>query len=222
MYFSSSGGHARVPLVLVCGTQTLTRRALVSRLLMQLPTRFFKLLAQRPESPRAFDDHVAQWFDGAMGAIEGDCLCCGLGSGLGDALRSIFLSALSSRGERLERVLIDTDTIRVEQLRQTLRHTPFLGQRFVHHATLWVVEPAEFDAQRLYSVLLDTPDPAVRVSQAGGAIGTVVVSQPVGCERAAFEAAFDTIRDTIAATAPEIGIVRGFSDTLAADMRLLP
>jgi hypothetical protein len=222
MYFSSSSGHARVPLVLVCGTQTFARRALVSRLLRQLPTRFFTLLAQRPESLSAFDGHVVQWFDGAMGANEGDCLCCGLGSGLGDALRRIFLSALSSRGERLERVLIDTDTIRVEQLRQTLRHTPFLGQRFVHHATLWVVEPAEFDAQRLNSVLLDTPGPAARVSQVGGVIRSVVVSQPVGCERVRFEAAFEAIRDTIAAAAPEIGVVRCFSDTLAADMRLLP
>ena len=222
MYFSSSGGHARVPLVLVCGTQTLTRRALVSRLLMQLPTRFFKLLAQRPESPRAFDDHVAQWFDGAMGAIEGDCLCCGLGSGLGDALRSIFLSALSARGERLERGLIDAGNIRAEQLQQTLKHTPFLGQRFVYQATLWVLDPSEFDVQRLGAILFGVPSTPVSPLHHALPIGCLVVHQPPGWEIETFETAFESIQRAACEIYPEIAVVRLFSETLASDMGLLP
>ena len=180
------------------------------------------MLAQRPESIDAFDGVDVQWFDGAMGTVDEDCLCCGLRSGLGDALRSIFLSALSARGERLERGLIDSGSIRAEQLQQTLKHTPFLGQRFVYQATLWVLDPSEFDVRRLREILFGVSSGPVGARHDLLPIGCVVVNQPAGWAIGTFETAFEKIQRAVLAVSPEIGVVRLFSESLAADMSLLP
>jgi hypothetical protein len=222
MFYSSSKAIGRVPLTLVCGEQSALRRLFVSRLLRQLPPQSFKLLAQRPESTDAFHEHDVQWFDGAMGAVDEDCLCCGLRSGLGDALRSIFLSALSARGERLERGLIDAGNIRAEQLQQTLKHTPFLGQRFVYQATLWVLDPSEFDVQRLGAILFGVPSTPVSPLHHALPIGCLVVHQPPGWEIETFETTFENIQKAACEIYPEIAVVRLFSETLASDMGLLP
>lgn len=205
MYFSSSKELGRVPLILVCGEDVSVRRSFVNRLLAQFNSHFFTLLAQRPEVEGAFEDRAVRWFDGAMGEVNEDCLCCGLRSGLGDALRSIFLSALSTRAESLERVLIDASAIRREQLGQTLRHTPFLGQRFVHQSTIWVVDPAGFDVRHIDA----------------GLGGCVVVNRPDGWRPEAFESAFEDIEKAVAAVSSELATVRLFSETLVADMRLI-
>lgn len=202
MYFSSSKELGRVPLILVCGEDVSARRAFVNRLLAQLTPHFFTLLAQRPEVEGAFHERAVRWFDGAMGEVNEDCLCCGLRSGLGDALRSIFLSALSTRAEPLERVLIDVSAIRREQLGQTLRHTPFLGQRFMHQSTIWVVDPTGFDVRRIDARLG----------------GCVVVNRPDGWKHEAFESAFEHIERAVAAVSSELATVRLFSETLVADM----
>jgi len=75
----------------------------------------------------------------ARQAGEGDCLCCGLNSGLGDALRSLFLRGLTKRAEPFDRVVIDSLGLDVDQIAFTLKHAPFLGQRYVYQATLTVV-----------------------------------------------------------------------------------
>jgi G3E family GTPase len=204
MYLSSSKELGRVPLTLVCGEDVSVRRLFVSRLLAQLAPQFFTLLAQSPQVDGVYQEHAVRWFDGAMGTVEGDCLCCGLRSGLGDALRSIFLSALSNRAERLERVLIDASVIRSEELEQTLRHTPFLGQRFMHQSTIWVVDPRTFDVRRIDARLG----------------GCVVVNRPDSWESEAFEPAFEDIERAVAAVSPELAIVRLFSEALVADMHL--
>jgi hypothetical protein len=61
-----------------------------------------------------------------------------LNSGLGDALRSLFLRVLSKRAKPIDRVLIDAPGLAVEQIAFTLKHAPFLGQRYVYQATLTV------------------------------------------------------------------------------------
>ncbi len=205
MYFSSSKELGRVPLTLVCGEEVFVRRLFVNRLLAQLTPHFFTLLAQSPQVDGAFQGQAVRWFDGAMGAVDEDCLCCGLRSGLGDALRSVFLGALSTRAERLERVLIDANAVRAEQLGQTLKHTPFLGQRYVHQSTIWVVDPTAFDVRRLDA----------RVG------GCVVVHRPDGWKHEAFESAFESIESAVTAVSSELATVRLFSETLVADMHLI-
>lgn len=70
---------------------------------------------------------------------EESCLCCGMHSALGDTLRSLFFQALSDRTQALDRVVIVTDMIDGKQLAHTLKHTPFLGQRYVHQMTFSVM-----------------------------------------------------------------------------------
>ena len=78
---------------------------------------------------------------------QDSCLCCGMHGALGGALRQIFFQALNDRSKRLDRVLIESDSIQLSQLAHTLRHTPFLGQRYFHQMTFRVVCPPQpFDA----------------------------------------------------------------------------
>jgi hypothetical protein len=74
---------------------------------------------------------------------QDSCLCCGMHGALGDALRQIFFQALNDRSKRLDRVLIESDSIEASQLAHTLRHTPFLGQRYIHQMTFRVVCPSQ-------------------------------------------------------------------------------
>ena len=218
MYFCSSKALGRVPLTLVCGEQVALRRTFVNRLLAQLDPGFYRLLAQRPEAANVYPHMAVRWFDGAIDAVDEDCLCCGLRSGLGDALSSVFLSALSARGERLERVLIDAGGIRTAQLRQTLKHTPFLGQRFVHQATIWVVDPSDFDASCLNDVLFGISALSSRPNANARPAGCVVVHQPQDYGSPEFEAAFSAIQCAAAVISPEISVVRLTSETLATDL----
>ena len=69
---------------------------------------------------------------------EEGCLCCGLNSGLGDALRSLFLRVLSKRAAPVDRVVIDALGLDLEQIAFTLKHAPFLGQRYLYQLALTV------------------------------------------------------------------------------------
>ena len=50
----------------------------------------------------------------------------------------------------------------------------------------------------------------------------MVVNQPAGWAIGTFETAFEKIQRAVLAVSPEIGVVRLFSESLAADMSLLP
>lgn len=76
-------------------------------------------------------------------SAQDSCLCCGMHGALGDTLRQIFFQALNDRSKRLDRVLIESDSIEPSQLAHTLRHTPFLGQRYFHQMTFRVVRPSQ-------------------------------------------------------------------------------
>ena len=92
------------------------------------------------------------------------CLCCGIRSGVGDALRDLFLKALSRRVAAVGRVMIESPAPDSAALRFTLRHAPFLGQRYVLVATLLVL-----DARRVLA------DPSRSVAHAGAAAADCVL-----------------------------------------------
>lgn len=69
---------------------------------------------------------------GALSPIDAEgCLCCGIRSGLGDALRQLFLDALTKRRSVPSRVLIMGNGEDAQAIAQTVRHAPFLAQRYV-------------------------------------------------------------------------------------------
>ncbi len=68
------------------------------------------------------------------------CLCCGMRSGVGDALRDLFLKALSRRVPPVRRVMIESGAPDSAAIRFTLRHAPFLGQRYALAASLLLID----------------------------------------------------------------------------------
>lgn len=77
------------------------------------------------------------------------CLCCGMRSGVGDALRDLFLKALSRRVPPVRQVIIESGAPDSAALGFTLRHAPFLGQRYTLASSLLLIDARDVvaDAQ---------------------------------------------------------------------------
>lgn len=63
-------------------------------------------------------------------ATQGVCLCCALKSPLADALRHLFMSALTKQQSKVNQVYILTRSNNTKVLVQTLKHAPFLAHRY--------------------------------------------------------------------------------------------
>jgi hypothetical protein len=61
---------------------------------------------------------------------EGQCLCCALKSPLADMLRRLFMSVLTKQEPQVSVVYILTQAKTPLSLLQTLKHAPFLAQRY--------------------------------------------------------------------------------------------
>jgi hypothetical protein len=120
------------------------------------------LTTKRPhEAPLSHPHYIA--LERVASSAQDSCLCCGLHGALGDALRSLFFGALNDRSKRLDRILIESDSIHPNQLAHTLKHTPFLGQRYVHQLTFRIVDMALLFASGVDA--LKALDPAHNRSQ---------------------------------------------------------
>jgi len=73
------------------------------------------------------------------------CLCCGFRSALGDSMRQVFLDALARRRAIPSRVVILTEAEDAEIYRHTLRHAPFLSQRYVLRY-VWRIDASDVDS----------------------------------------------------------------------------
>lgn len=136
--FETSRQLGRIPVIAVRG-ETAAEHTAWLRHFLQLPLLQGSVVltpALNREAELGYDR--VQAFVPARAAGEGDCLCCGMNSGLGDALRSLFLRVLTKRTEPLDRVVIDALTLDPAQLALTLKHAPFLGQRYVYQMTVTV------------------------------------------------------------------------------------
>lgn len=138
----SSEKDARIPVIAVVGGRGSGKTRLLNRLL---------------ESPQLRDTVVVHGGLSMPGALsltakrsvivagtEPDpstgCLCCGMRSGVGDALRDLFLKALSRRIPPVGRVVIESGAPDAAALRFTLKHAPFLGQRYRFASSLLLID----------------------------------------------------------------------------------
>ena len=137
--FETARQLGRIPVVVVRGEPALAQTAWLKRLLAH-PSMLGSVLLTTGEARGAelSFNRVESFKLARLTSAEG-CLCCGMNSGLGDALRSLFLRVLSKRVEPIDRVVIDAVGLNIEQIALTLKHAPFLGQRYLHQATLTVV-----------------------------------------------------------------------------------
>ncbi len=140
--FQTSRQAGRIPLVLVLGDCLSVTRTFLNILLMHHAfDDTVVLTTQNPHGAALTHPHCIE-LEHVESSAQDSCLCCGLHSALGDALRTLFFGALNDRTKRLDRILIESDSINSVQLAQTLKHTPFLGQRYVHQLTFRVVDMA--------------------------------------------------------------------------------
>ncbi len=139
MLLQTSRQTGRIPLVLVLGEEGVGKTFFLNTLL-QNPTMVGSVVVgPTPKEGEALIEGrhiVLPWFSASA---QENCLCCGMHSGLGDVLRKLFFEALSERTQPLNRVFIESRGVESQQLAFTLRHTPFLGQRYFHQFTFRVV-----------------------------------------------------------------------------------
>lgn|GEM_PF-899832 len=149
--FQTSRQVGRIPLVLVLGESVDLTRAFLNVLLTHpLFVHSVVVSTKQPHvAPLTHAPHIE--LPRIESSAQDSCLCCGLHGALGDALRTLFFEALNNRRKLLDRILIESDSIDTHQLAHTLKHTPFLGQRYVHQLTFRVV-----DIDQLFNAGLDS------------------------------------------------------------------
>jgi G3E family GTPase len=136
--FETSRQLGRIPVISVRGEHGLEQTAWLKRLLAHRTMQGTVVLTDGVNRAAQLGfDRIESFAWTPTTSAEG-CLCCGLNSGLGDALRSLFLRVLTKRAKPIDRVIIDAADLSVEQIAFTLKHAPFLGQRYVYQATLTV------------------------------------------------------------------------------------
>jgi G3E family GTPase len=137
--FETSRQLGRIPVIAVRGEHGSEQTAWLKQLLAHASMRSTVVLTDGLNRDVELGCNRVETFVWARTASAGGCLCCGLNSGLGDALRSLFLRVLTKREKPIDRVIIDAADLTVEQIGFTLKHAPFLGQRYLYQATLTVI-----------------------------------------------------------------------------------
>lgn len=146
LMFETARQAGRIPLILVSGESVSDTRVFMNILLAHHALADSVVMTIQPvEHTSALIQPLHHSRVMTLPRLESiaqeSCLCCGMHSALGDALRQLFFEALRDRSKSLGRVFIESESIAAEQLTHTLRHTAFLGQRYFHQETIRVREP---------------------------------------------------------------------------------
>jgi G3E family GTPase len=151
--FASSRAIGRIPVLAILGVPGSGKTTFLRRLLNAPGLAHSVVIMAGAAQGEALDYPRIEHIPALEDISDAGCLCCGLRSGLGDALRGIFLAALSRRHAQVDRVIIEAGCTNPAPLKLALRHTPFLGQRYVYRTTFLVL-----DAERLTRCALDLSD----------------------------------------------------------------
>jgi hypothetical protein len=153
--FETARQLGRIPVVVVRGEQAFEQTAWLKRFMAHPSMQGSVLFTASATRDTELGYNRVEIFTPARLTSAEGCLCCGMNSGLGDALRSLFLRVLGKRVEPVDRVVIDAVGLDIEQIVMTLKHAPFLGQRYVYQATLTVV------GQYVALGQLESPEPSM-------------------------------------------------------------
>ncbi|HEX7749979.1 MAG TPA: GTP-binding protein [Bordetella sp.] len=108
------------------------------------------------------DHHLVRGVQGRIALIEGGCICCTASGGVADALRDLFMAAMRRQIRPFRHVLVETTGLAgPAPLLFTLRHDPFLAERYVYRGTIAVA-----DAQHLPRQLEAQPEAAQQIALA--------------------------------------------------------
>lgn len=108
------------------------------------------------------DHHLVRGVQGRIALIEGGCICCTASGGVADALRDLFMAAMRRQVRPFRHVLVETTGLAgPAPLLFTLRHDPFLAERYVYRGTIAVA-----DAQHLPQQLEAQPEAVQQIALA--------------------------------------------------------
>ena len=138
--FATSRQLGRIPVIAITGLPGSGKTTFLNRLLHLPELARTVVLTTTGENKVAFDHERVLFLPPADFVSESGCLCCDMRSALGDTLRELFLKALAKKIPSIDRVIIETPAIDPAQLKFTLRHAPFLGQRYVYQGTFFVLD----------------------------------------------------------------------------------
>jgi len=127
------------------------------------------------------DHHLVRGVEGRIALIEGGCICCTASGGVADALRDLFMAAMRRQIRPFRHVLVETTGLAgPAPLLFTLRHDPFLAERYVYRGTIAVA-----DAQHLPQQLAAQPEAVQQIALADAvAISKADLSSADQVERA--------------------------------------
>lgn len=108
------------------------------------------------------DHHLVRGVQGRIALIEGGCICCTASGGVADALRDLFMAAMRRQVRPFRHVLVETTGLAgPAPLLFTLRHDPFLAERYLYRGTIAVA-----DAQHLPRQLRAQPEAVQQIALA--------------------------------------------------------
>lgn len=130
----------RIPLVVVTGFLGSGKTTLVNRLLREPGLRETAVVVNELGSI-AVDHHLLRVSEGGVALLEGGCICCSLRGELSETLRDLFMQALQRRIPAFSRVLLETTGMAdPAAMLFTLRHDPFLIERYAYAGTVMTLD----------------------------------------------------------------------------------
>jgi len=149
MTFASSRETGRIPVIALLGAPGSGKTHFLNNLL-SLPALKNTVVLTASDDLQA--KHTAERVHRLASLKEpsdSGCLCCGMRSGLGDALRDLFLRALSKKTPSVDRVIVETNSIDPQSLKFTLKHAPFLGQRYIFRSAFLLLDVSQLTEKTL-------------------------------------------------------------------------
>ncbi len=140
MIFTSSREAGRIPVIALLGNPGSGKTYFLNHLLNAQVMSHSVVLTASDDAQTAHLSTRLQRLASVREASDSGCLCCGMRSGLGDALRDLFLRALSKKIPPVARVIIEANITDPGPLKFTLKHAPFLGQRYVFDSTILLLD----------------------------------------------------------------------------------
>lgn len=108
------------------------------------------------------DHHLVRNVDDRIVLLEGGCICCTASGGLVDTLRDLFMLVVRRRIKPFKRVLLETTGLAgPASVMFSLRHDPFLAERYAYHGAIAMV-----DAQHVREQLMVQPEAAQQIALA--------------------------------------------------------
>ncbi|MGN6580161.1 MAG: CobW family GTP-binding protein [Bordetella sp.] len=143
----SPQADARIPLTILTGFLGSGKTTLLNRLVRDSAYADAAVIINE-FGEIGVDHHLVRGVQGRIALIEGGCICCTASGGVADALRDLFLAAVRRQIRPFKHVLVETTGLAgPAPLLFTLRHDPFLAERYAYRGTIAVADAQHFPQQ---------------------------------------------------------------------------